>query len=167
LFSGTLRYNLDATEKASDEEAWAALEAASPELAQQFRNGGDGLDTEISEGGDNLSVGQRQLICLARALLKRSKVLVMDEATSSVDTKTDAQVQETIRREFIEKNGATVITIAHRLNVVLGYDKIVVLDEGEVMEYGSPDDLLKKPQGYLRKLVDADRKKRRQSSFKV
>ena len=91
----------------------------------------------------------------------------MDEATSSVDTKTDAQVQETIRREFIEKNGATVITIAHRLNVVLGYDKIVVLDEGEVMEYGTPDDLLKKPQGYLRKLVDADRKKRRQSSFKV
>lgn len=167
LFSGTLRYNLDATEKASDEEAWAALEAASPELAQQFRNGGDGLDTEISEGGNNLSVGQRQLICLARALLKRSKVLVMDEATSSVDTKTDAQVQETIRREFIEKNGATVITIAHRLNVVLGYDKIVVLDEGEVMEFGSPDDLLKKPQGYLRKLVDADRKKRRQSNFKV
>ena len=119
----------------------------------------------ISEGGENLSVGQRQLICLARALLKRSKVLVMDEATSSVDTKTDAQVQETIRREFIEKNGATVITIAHRLNVVLGYDRIVVLDDGEVVECVSPDELLRKPQGYLRMLVDADKKKRQQAEL--
>lgn len=163
LFAGTLMYNMDATGKASAEDAWNALEAASPELARQFRDAGTGLDTVISEGGENLSLGQRQLICLARALLKKSKVLVLDEATSSVDTKTDDQVQATIRREFVEK-GVTVITVAHRLDTVLGYDKIAVLDAGALVEYGAPNELLKIPEGYLRNLVDADRRNRQKGA---
>jgi ABC-type multidrug transport system fused ATPase/permease subunit len=156
LFAGTVMYNLDATGKAKPEDAWAALQVASPELAQQFLNAGTGLDTYISEGGKNLSLGQRQLVCLARALLRKSRILVMDEATSSVDSKTDAQVQDTIRREFVNK-GVTVITVAHRLDTVLGYDKIAVLGSGELLEYGSPNDLLRKRSGELKRLVDAAR----------
>ena len=162
LFAGTVMYNLDATGKASPEDAWAALEAASPELAAQFRSG-TGLDTYISEGGKNLSQGQRQLICLARALLRKSRILVMDEATSSVDSKTDSQVQETIRREFVDK-GVTVITVAHRLDTVLGYDKIAVLGDGYLLEYGSPKDLLKKRGGELKALVEADRINKRKGA---
>merc|ERR1712127_846292 len=164
LFAGTLLYNLDASGRASPEDAWSALEAASPELARQFQDSEAGLNALISEGGENLSLGQRQLICLARALLKRSKVLVLDEATSSVDTKTDAQVQDTIRREFVEK-GVTVITVAHRLDTVLGYDKILVLDAGEPVEMGPPSELLKLPMGYLRRLFDADRRNRQKGKY--
>lgn len=159
LFAGTLLYNLDASGQASADEAWSALEAASPDLAGTFRNSDAGLNTLISEGGENLSLGQRQLICLARALLRRSKILVLDEATSSVDTKTDAQVQATIRREFVQK-GVTVITVAHRLDTVLGYDKILVLDAGVPVEMGPPNDLLMLPNGYLRRLFDKDRQNR-------
>ena len=163
LFAGSVMYNLDATGKATPEDAWAALEAASPQLAQQFHNSGTGLDTYISEGGKNLSQGQRQLICLARAMLRKSMILVMDEATSSVDSKTDAQVQQTIRREFVDK-GVTVITVAHRLDTVLGYDKIAVLGNGYLVEYGSPKELLKKRDGELRSLVDADRLNKRKGA---
>ena len=143
LFAGTVAYNLDATGRASPEDMWEALGAASPSLASQFRRD-QGLDTQISEGGKNLSLGQRQLICLARALLRKSKILVLDEATSSVDARTDQQVQDTIKREFVNK-GATVITVAHRLDTVLGYDKICVLGDGNVLEYGSPAELLRNP----------------------
>lgn len=155
LFAGTIAYNLDATGRTSAEEMWAALEAATPELATQFRESG-GLETSVSEGGNNLSLGQRQLICLARALLRKSKILVLDEATSSVDSGTDQQVQDTIRKQFVDK-GVTVITVAHRLDTVLGYDKIAVLGDGKIVEYGSPSELLKIPRGELRRLVDADR----------
>ena len=156
MFEGTLAYNLDATGKASEEDMWEALRAASPELVKQFKDSG-GMESKISEGGSNLSQGQRQLICLARALLRKSKILVMDEATSSVDSNTDQQVQATIRREFVNK-GVTVITVAHRLDTVLGYDKIAVLGDGNLLEYGSPSDLLKIRNGELRQLVDADRR---------
>lgn len=156
MFEGTLAYNLDATGKAPENEMWEALNAASPELAKQFRESG-GLSSPISEGGGNLSQGQRQLICLARALLRKSKILVCDEATSSVDATTDQQVQATIRREFVEK-GVSVITVAHRLDTVLGYDKIAVLGNGELLEYGKPSDLLKIRNGELKQLVDADRR---------
>jgi ABC-type multidrug transport system fused ATPase/permease subunit len=155
MFEGTLAYNLDATGKTSEKDMWEALQAASPELARQFRDA-SGLDSHISEGGGNLSQGQRQLICLARALLRKSKILVMDEATSSVDATTDQQVQATIRREFVEK-GVSVITVAHRLDTVLGYDNIAVLGDGELLEYGKPFELLKIRDGELKKLVLADR----------
>jgi len=158
-------YNLDATGQSSGEDMWAALEAASPALAQQFRDA-EGLGTPISEGGKNLSLGQRQLMCLARALLRKSRVLVLDEATSSVDSKTDQEVQDSIRREFVEK-GATVITVAHRLDTVLGYDKIAVLGNGKVLEYGNPSDLLKNPTGELRSLVNADRRNKKKGSRKA
>merc|ERR1712176_469390 len=116
---------------------------------------GLGLDTQVSEGGDNLSLGQRQLICLARALLRGSKILVLDEATSSVDSKTDQEVQEVIRKEFVDK-GVTVITVAHRLETIMGYDKVAVLGNGEVLEYGAPNELLKLRNGEFKQLVDAD-----------
>ena len=162
LFYGTLAYNLDATGQASEAEMWRALDAASPSLALQFRNT-NGLQTQISESGKNLSLGQRQLLCLARALLRNCKILVLDEATSSVDSATDFEVQTTIRREFVEK-GATVITVAHRLDTVLGYDKIAVLGDGRVLEYASPDELLRIPGGELRQLVDADKRNKRRGA---
>ena len=158
LFAGTLMHNLDASGKSTPQEAWSALQAASSELAKYFEDSDNenDLDCVITEGGGNLSIGQRQLICIARALLKRCKVLVLDEATSSIDMETDAQVQETIRREFVKK-GVTVITVAHRLDTVLGYDKILVLDDGRPVELGSPNDLLNNSEGYLRRLFDADK----------
>jgi ABC-type multidrug transport system fused ATPase/permease subunit len=155
LFTGTVLYNLDVTGRTAPEDAWLALESASPDLAKQFKMSGLGLNTPITEGGKNLSIGQRQLICLARALLRKSKILVLDEATSSVDGSTDAQVQDTIRNEFVKK-GISVITVAHRLDTVLGSDNIAVLGDGEVIEYGSPGYLLTLSNGELRKLVDAD-----------
>lgn len=164
LFSGTLMYNLDATGQAKPEDAWLALEAASPSLAEEFRRSGQGLDTIIEEGGKNFSAGQRQLICLARALLRRSKILVLDEATSSVDPNTDAQVQETIRREFVNK-GVSVITVAHRLDTVMTSDKIAVLGRGKLIEYGHPQELLKNENGHLKKLVDADAENKRKGAI--
>lgn len=162
LFQGTIAFNLDATGKASPQDMWAALRAASPSLALQFENA-NGLDTKVSEGGKDLSLGQRQLICLARALVRKSKILVMDEATSSVDSKTDQQVQETIRREFVDK-GVTVITVAHRLDSVLDYDKIAVMGDGGVLEYGAPNELLRLRNGELRRLVDADSMNKRKGA---
>lgn len=155
LFVGSVASNLDATGKASEEEMWQALQAASPSLAEQFKQS-QGLDTSVSEGGKNLSLGQRQLLCLARALLRRSKILVLDEATASVDPTTDQEVQATIRREFVDK-GVTVITVAHRLQTVLSSDKIAVLGNGEVLEYGTPKELLQNKDGEFRRLFDADR----------
>jgi ATP-binding cassette, subfamily C (CFTR/MRP), member 1 len=162
LFEGTVATNLDATGKISDEEMWIALEAASPELARQFRSNG-GLHSPITEVGSNLSQGQRQLMCLARALIRKSKILVMDEATSSVDPQTDQQVQKTIRKQFVEK-GVSVITVAHRLDTVLGYDKIAVLGDGKLLEYGPPSELLKMSDGQLRSLVEADRENKRRGA---
>lgn len=162
LFAGTLASNLDATNRARPEDMWASLDAAAPSLAKYFREG-NGLDSYISEGGKNLSLGQRQLICLARALLRKTRVLVLDEATSSVDSRTDEEVQDTIRREFVNK-GVTVITVAHRLDTVLGYDNILVLGSGEVVEYGSPRQLLRDPYGEFRQLVEADRMSRKKGS---
>lgn len=142
LFAGTLRWNLDPCEEYSDDALWHALEQAHLKdfVAAQDR----GLDYEVSEGGENLSAGQRQLVCLTRALLRKCKVLVLDEATSSVDLATDHLVKETIHREFRD---TTVITIAHRLHTIMDCDRILVLSAGEIVEEGSPSELLLKEDG--------------------
>ncbi|KAK4337172.1 hypothetical protein RND71_043488 [Anisodus tanguticus] len=138
LFTGTLRWNLDPFNQYTDEEIYRSLELA--HLDNFVKNLQEGIMHKISEGGENLSVGQRQLVCLARALLKKSKILVLDEATASVDYATDELIQKTIRTEF--KN-CTTITIAHRINTILDSDKILVLDKGKKIEYENPDSLLK------------------------
>ncbi|KAM9305127.1 multidrug resistance-associated protein 1 [Gastrophryne carolinensis] len=139
LFSGSLRMNLDPFEKYTDEEVWSALELAH---LKNFISGlPDKLNHECAEGGENLSIGQRQLVCLARALLRKTKVLVLDEATAAVDLETDGLIQSTIRKEFEE---CTVITIAHRLNTIMDYTRVMVLDRGQIVEFDSPNNLLLK-----------------------
>ncbi|XP_032595386.1 multidrug resistance-associated protein 1 isoform X4 [Drosophila grimshawi] len=140
LFSGSLRSNLDPFEIKTDEELWKALELS--HLKAFAKSLAAGLNHEISEGGENLSVGQRQLVCLARALLRKTKVLILDEATAAVDLETDDLIQKTIRSEFKE---CTVMTIAHRLNTILDSDKVIVLDKGQITEFASPDELLGNP----------------------
>ncbi|CCD69448.1 ABC-type glutathione-S-conjugate transporter [Caenorhabditis elegans] len=142
LFSGTMKMNLDPFSAYSDSQVWEALENA--HLKPFVKSLQDGLEHKISEGGENLSVGQRQLICLARALLRKTKVLVLDEAAAAVDVETDSLIQKTIREQFKE---CTVLTIAHRLNTVMDSDRLLVLDKGRVAEFDSPKNLLANPDG--------------------
>lgn len=132
LFSGTLLYNLDPSRQHSVEELWSVLDSVSLKEFVESRDGK--LEMTLEPNGENLSVGQRQLLCLARAILRKSKVLVLDEATASVDKKTDAMIQQTLSR----MEGVTVIAIAHRLDTIIDYDRVVVLDKGMVAEYDNP-----------------------------
>lgn len=148
LFTGTLRTNIDPFNKHSDEELWAALELVNLRpLVQSFDSA---LNLSITEGGDNLSVGQRQLICLARALLRKSLILVLDEPSSSVDAKTDSIIQQTIRQHFF---GSTILTIAHRIETIFDYDRILLMHNGEVIEYDSPERLIATPHSLFRSLA--------------
>ncbi|KAG6453080.1 multidrug resistance-associated protein 1 isoform X1 [Manduca sexta] len=137
LFSGTLRMNLDPFEVYTDEEIWRSLEHAHLKTFVQGLQAG--LRHEVAEGGENLSVGQRQLVCLARALLRKTPLLVLDEATAAVDLETDELIQKTIRSEFAS---CTVLTIAHRLNTIMDSTKVMVLDRGQLVEYAPPEQLL-------------------------
>ena len=110
-----------------------------------------GLESIVTENGDNWSTGQRQLICLSRAMLKKSKIILLDEATASVDFATDELIQKTIREDF---KGATVITIAHRLNTVADYDMIMVLSFGELKEFDTPKALLSNLDSEFSRMVE-------------
>jgi len=137
LFADTLRSNLDPFGICSDSQLWTSLENS--QLNDFVKSLSEGLDFKISEGGDNLSAGQKQLICLARALLRNSKIIVLDEATSSCDLETDRIIQNTIKDKFKD---CTLLTIAHRLNTIIDYDRIIVLDFGRIVENDSPNNLL-------------------------
>jgi ABC-type multidrug transport system fused ATPase/permease subunit len=150
LFSGSLRECLDPWNLSTDEEILEALIAV--KVGNANERGVQALDDCVEEGGQNYSVGERQLLCLARAVLSKPKVLVLDEATASVDADTDVFIQNMIRSRF---EGTTLLTIAHRLNTVIDYDVVLVMDDGRVGEYGSPADLLKKEDGLFSALVDS------------
>jgi ABC-type multidrug transport system fused ATPase/permease subunit len=137
LFSGTLKMNIDPFGEYSDEALWDVLDKA--HLKTFVEGLEDQLLFNVSEGGENLSVGQRQLVCLARALLRKTKILVLDEATASVDHNTDDLIQQTIRKEF---HDCTILTIAHRINTIMDSTRIMVLDKGEIAEFDTPANLM-------------------------
>ncbi|EKM56946.1 uncharacterized protein PHACADRAFT_172648 [Phanerochaete carnosa HHB-10118-sp] len=158
LLSGSLRHNLDVFGQYDDATLNDALRAAGLFSLQKLSDESRiTLDSEIASGGGNLSVGQRQIIALARAIVRQSKLLILDEATSAIDYETDAIIQSSLRTEL--KSDVTVITVAHRLQTIMDYDKIMVLDAGRLVEFDTPRALLQKEGGRLRALVDesADR----------
>ncbi|XP_071803247.1 ATP-binding cassette sub-family C member 9-like [Asterias amurensis] len=148
LFTGSIRHNLDPEETLSDDDLWHALEIAQMKLV--VSNLDEGLDAKVTEGGENFSVGQRQLFCLARAFIRKSRILIMDEATASVDMETDKLLQTIVATAFIDR---TVLTIAHRIATIRSSDKILVLDAGHVAEFGPPDELLANEEGIFSSLV--------------
>lgn len=145
-----MRRNLDPFDEYSDDSLWKALDEVKlkdiPGLQIQ------GLQTLVAAGGSNFSVGQRQLVCLARAVLRKNKILVLDEATANVDPTTDSRIQDTIRQKFLN---CTVLTIAHRIETIMDADKIIVMNFGKVEEYDTPFSLLEKPEGLFKDMVNA------------
>lgn len=149
LFSGTMRTNLDPFKEYPDHILWNALDEV--ELRHIVEELPNGLNSMMSEGGSNFSVGQRQLVCLARAIVRNNKILILDEATANVDPQTDIFIQNTIRNKF---RMCTVLTIAHRLNTVMDSDKVLVMDAGAMVEFDHPHNLLKNKNGFLSKMVE-------------
>lgn len=147
LFSGPLRINLDPFSRFSDADVWSVLEQV--QMKSKIKELPGELYFELSESGNNFGVGERQLLCLARSLLNKNKIIVMDEATANVDFSTDRRIQETIRSKFQD---CTVITIAHRLNTIIDYDKVLVMDKGTVVEFDKPSVLLQDQDGVLSEL---------------
>ncbi|XP_014299326.1 ATP-binding cassette sub-family C member 4 isoform X1 [Microplitis demolitor] len=147
LFSGTLRKNLDPFGEYTDNALWSALEEV--ELKDPFAMI-DGLDSRVFDRGTNFSAGQRQLVCLARAILRNNKILMLDEATANVDPHTDGLIQRTIRTKFAE---CTVMTVAHRLNTIMDSDKVLVMEKGRMVEFDHPYVLLKNDHGHFTSLV--------------
>ncbi|CAG2252267.1 ABCC9 [Mytilus edulis] len=148
LFAGSVRYNLDPTDTLDDEKLWSALETV--QMKEVITALPDQLNSDVTEGGENFSVGQKQLFCLARAFLRNNKILVLDEATASIDLATDNKLQQVIFSAFKNK---TIITIAHRISTIMNYDRVIVLDKGKVMEYESPKNLMKDKDSMFSALV--------------
>ena len=158
LFSATLRDNLDPFHKYEDATLWTALEVV--ELKRSVTS----LDQVVNQGGHNFSAGQRQLLCLARAIVQNNKVLVLDEATANVDPGTDALIQKTIRIKFKDR---TVLTIAHRLNTIMDSDRVLVMDDGRVVEFDHPYTLLQRNDTYFSKMVHQTGKMMKEQLVKV
>ncbi|KAJ3252516.1 hypothetical protein HK103_001417 [Boothiomyces macroporosus] len=150
LFDGTFRSNLDHTGEHTDDELWKALEYSG--LKDYVSELPEKLDASITTNGENLSVGQRQLVCLSRSILQKPKILMMDEATSSIDGDSDKLVQQAIQNHF---GSTTVISIAHRLNTIAGFDRVIVLDKGKIAEFDTPHALLQDKESIFSQMTDA------------
>ncbi|CAC5405400.1 ABCC5 [Mytilus coruscus] len=150
LFVGTIRYNLDPFKEHKDSDLWEALEKC--HIKDTITALDSQLDSTVVENGENFSVGERQLMCLARALLRHSKILILDEATAAIDTETDSFVQTTIKEAFSD---CTMLIIAHRLNTVLSCNRILVMEDGRVVEYDSPSSLTANPKSKFKMMLDA------------
>jgi len=150
LLTGSIRFQLDPFETYSDLEVWSALEKVNmKDAVKAFPNG---LAETIRENGENLSQGQRQLICIARALLRQAQVLVVDEGTSAVDPTTDELIQNVLRSEAMSR-GTTVLAIAHRLQTIIDFDRILVLGAGTILEYDTPAKLMTDPESKFSQML--------------
>ncbi|KAA0724210.1 ATP-binding cassette sub-family C member 8 [Triplophysa tibetana] len=152
LFSGTIRFNLDPEMKATDSMLWEALEIA--QLKPVVKTLPGGLDAIITEGGENFSQGQRQLFCLARAFVRKSSILIMDEATASIDMATESILQKVVMTAFADR---TVVTIAHRVHTILNADQVIVMKRGVILEYDKPEVLLNQEDSVFASFVLADK----------
>ncbi|XP_023212548.1 multidrug resistance-associated protein 4-like [Centruroides sculpturatus] len=162
LFTGPLRRNIDPFNEYPEEMLWKALEEV--QLKHVIAKLPGGLDTHLSEGGRNFSVGERQLICLARTTLRRNKILVMDEATSNIDKSTDSRIQKILREKF---KSCTVLTIAHRLHTIIDSDRVLVMDTGRLQEFDSPYALLKNVNGTFYNLIKKTGKTSMNELYKI
>ncbi|XP_074554048.1 ATP-binding cassette sub-family C member 9 isoform X2 [Halichoeres trimaculatus] len=151
LFSGSIRFNLDPEKTCSDDRLWEALEIA--QLKNMVKTLPGGLDAVVTEGGENFSVGQRQLFCLARAFVRKSSILIMDEATASIDMATENILQKVVMTAFADR---TVVTIAHRVHTILTADLVIVMKRGNILEYDKPETLLEQEDGMFASFVKAD-----------
>jgi len=148
LFSGTIRSNLDPFGEYTDEALWSSLEKSG--LHDVVKKLKGGLDSPVEKNGNNFSVGQRQLLCLSRAILKQTKILVLDECTANVDVETDAFIQKSLRENFKD---TTVLSIAHRLHTIMDYDRIMILEQGQVVELDHPRVLVEKQDSLFNRLL--------------
>ncbi len=148
LFSGTVRSNLDPEGTHSDDELWSALDRLCPRLADHLReDGGEGLEAEVAESGENFSHGRRQEVALTRAALAAPGVLLLDEATGALDAAAEAALHRALPGALPE--GTTLVSVAHRLSSIVGYDRVVVMGDGRILEDGRPRELLRKPMGFF------------------
>ncbi|GCB78590.1 hypothetical protein scyTo_0017756, partial [Scyliorhinus torazame] len=152
LFSGSIRFNLDPEKKCTDSVLWESLEIA--QLKHVVKALPGGLDATVTEGGENFSLGQRQLFCLARAFVRKSSVLIMDEATASIDMATENILQKVVMTAFADR---TVVTIAHRVHTILNADLVIVMKRGIILEYDTPSILLEQKDGIFASFVQADK----------